>query len=329
MHNEYVLGVDGGGTKTLVAIAKKSGEIIGTGLGASANIDDVGVETAQANIGMAFSAACRMAGLAEGYFAATFFGMAGVISDRDRTIIRQIAVRLGMAEEEKVDIDHDCRIALAAGLSGRPGVVLITGTGSSCYGRAKDGQDWRAGGWGQLISDEGSSYWLGVQAMRTSVMVHDGRLASSLLPVRVMEHLGLKEMNDILHCIYIQGLTRSEIAVLGQLVIQAARDGDQVSLDLIKQGTRDLAICVSAVADRLGFGQSVCEVALTGGLLNAGEIFINPLKQAIAKRLPHTSIIQAEHPPVAGACLLALQNLGITVDAKMIEMLGNSRVLFT
>lgn len=328
MLSNYILGIDGGGTKTLAVIADLNGQIIGAGLGGPANFDDVGISTAQANIETAVVMACQQANLPQEPFASVFLGMAGVVSPRDHAIVQQIALSLGLAEPERIGIGHDCSIALAGGLSGRPGIVLIIGTGSSCYGQTADGQGWRSGGWGHLISDEGSSYWLGVQAMRTAVMVSDGRLPASMLLEKVQQHFGLTEVNDLMHRIYVQGLSRSEIAALAPMVIQAAEAGDSPAQELIRHGTQDLAECVLAVSNRLGFSNTAssagCEVALVGGLLKAGDIYINPLRQAIHERLPYSQVHPAELPPVAGACLLALKCLEINIDAATIETLRGS-----
>ncbi|MGH2544233.1 MAG: N-acetylglucosamine kinase, partial [Ardenticatenaceae bacterium] len=127
----YVLGVDGGGTKTRVAIVDESGQLHSTGLAGPSNIDDVGFETTRANIAQAVNTACHMADLQAISFSACFFGMAGVVSSQDRNLIHRMAQDLQLAPPEQVEVDHDCRIALAGGLSGRPGIVLIAGTGSS------------------------------------------------------------------------------------------------------------------------------------------------------------------------------------------------------
>ncbi len=328
MHEEFVLGIDGGGTKTLAVIARSGGEVVGYGLGGSANIDDVGIPAVQENLRSAVAAACQQAGLPAKPFASVFLGVAGIVSQQDRAEIRQMALNLNLAMPEQIGVDHDCRIALAGGLSGRPGIVLITGTGSSCYGRTADGQDWRSGGWGYLLSDEGSSYWLGLQAMKSAVMIYDGRLPSSLLLENVKGALGLVDMNNMMQRLYVQKMARSEIAALGRLVIQAAQSGDRLSEQLIQQGTDDLAACVLAVANRLGFAGThsgtLCEVVLVGGLLKAGEVFLAPLKQAILDCLPHSQIQLAELPPVAGACLLALQSLGIRVDEKLAQVMSQT-----
>jgi N-acetylglucosamine kinase len=317
----YVLGVDGGGTKTHVAIVDSSGQICGIGQAGPSNYDDVGVKVAQANIGQAVAAARQMAGLKSGPFAAVFLGMAGVVSPQDRAAILGIARNLNLAAPNAIGIDHDCRIALAGGLSGRPGIVQIAGTGSSCYGRNSAGEDWRAGGWGHLISDEGSGYWFGLQAMRMAVGAFDGRVEPTSLTEQVQRRLDLDHMNDIMHHLYVVGMTRAEIAALAPLVIEAAQAGDLVSLRLIQEGTQDLADCILAVARRLGLAHGPSELALVGGLFQAGDIFVQPLKEAVWERLPGCKISLAELPPVLGACLLALQTTELNLNQAVVDRL--------
>jgi len=320
----YVLGVDGGGTKTQALIVDEEGRVQGWGMGGPSNYDDVGLEKAKAGVEGAVHLARQQAALPETPFDSVFLGMAGVVSEKDRAVIRTIAQQLALANDQNIDVDHDCRIALAGGLSGRPGMVLIAGTGSSCYGQNAKGESWIAGGWGHLISDEGSSYWLGIQAMRCAAASYDGRLHSVLKDL-VQDHLQLTEMRDIMHRLYVTGMSRAEVASLAPLIIHAAREGDEVALDLLDRGASELAEIVNAVAAKLDFTDQKCELALVGGLFNAGDIVLLPLYDAIQKRLPDCQIVFAELPPASGAALLALKNLGISPTSIQIANLSLPR----
>jgi N-acetylglucosamine kinase-like BadF-type ATPase len=315
----YVLGIDGGGTKTQAAIVSLDGRVCGIGASGPSNYDDVGVHLAQENIGKAVAQASQHAGLPAAPFAAAFFGMAGVTTGADRTAIRAMAQDLRLAADDMTGVDHDCRIALAGGLSGRPGIVLITGTGSSCYGRASDGRDWISGGWGSLISDEGSGYWLGVQAMKTAAGVDDGRLPGSILFESVRAHLGLRETRELMHRMYVVGMSRPEIAQMAPLVIEAALQGDLAALDLIRQGAQEMAACVEAVARKVGLDRAPCELTQVGGLVNAGEVYLHPVREAVRQRLPACQFSLPELPPVLGASLLALQQRGVPVEWRVLE----------
>ena len=305
--SELFLGIDGGGTKTLAAIVLADGTLLGTGLGGPSNYNATDRKAVRRNIEEAVDNARRTAALAHAPFDAAFLGLAGIVSSYDRAVGRDIAIALDLAPSDAVGVDHDCRIALAGGLSGRPGIVLIAGTGSSVFGINEHGVGWRSGGWGRLMSDEGSSYWLGVEALQAAVAAFDGRTDPTALVGLVMAHFGIVDMNDLMHHVYVPGLSKTEVAALAPLVIGAARDGDTKALEIIRRGMYELAECVVAVARKLGLDDGHLEMVSVGGLLHAGDIVEAPLHQAVAERLPDIRWVAPEMQPVAGACLLAMQ----------------------
>jgi glucosamine kinase len=319
------LGVDGGGTKTQAALCDENGRVLGAGLSGASGIDSVGAEAAAANIGAAITAARRQAGLETAPCDGVFFGMAGVVSAADQAIVHDIARSLGLGSA--VQVDHDIRIALAGGLSGRPGIALIAGTGSSCFGINAAGARWQAGGWGHLISDEGSSYWFGWNAIRLAAGACDGRWETALR-APVLRQLGIDDIGDLHQRLYSQGVTKAEIAAFAPLVIEAAAAGDALARVLIEQGMAELAQMVVAVARRLGWQEAPCAVTLTGGLWRAGDAVLAPFRTALAARLPQATVVLPALPPVLGACVLALQGAGIAVDEVVLRNLAAGRSRF-
>jgi glucosamine kinase len=320
-----LLGIDGGGTKTQAALCDENGRVLGAGLSGASGIDSVGAGAAAANIGAAITAARRQAGLETAPCDGVFFGMAGVVSAADQAIVHDIARSLGLGSA--VQVDHDIRIALAGGLSGRPGIALIAGTGSSCFGINAAGARWQAGGWGHLISDEGSSYWFGWNAIRLAAGACDGRWETALR-APVLRQLGIDDIGDLHQRLYSQGVTKAEIAAFAPLVIEAAAAGDALARVLIEQGMAELAQMVVAVARRLGWQEAPCAVTLTGGLWRAGDAVLAPFRTALAARLPQATVVLPALPPVLGACVLALQGAGIAVDEVVLRNLAAGRSRF-
>lgn len=312
------LGIDGGGTKTQVAICDETGRVLGMGLGSASGIDSVGADAAAVSIGAAVDAARDQAGLPDASFDGVFFGMAGVVSTADRDIVRDVAHQLQLGAA--IHVDHDIRIALAGGLSGRPGIALIAGTGSSCFGMNAAGERWQSGGWGHLISDEGSSYWLGWNAIRLAAGAGDGRWQTALY-APVLRQLGIADVADLHQRLYTQGISKAEIAGFAPLVMEIAAAGDVLAQQLIRQGTRELAQMVAAVARQLGWASAPCEVTLTGGLWRAGDVVLAPFRAALAEMAPQADIVMPELPPVLGACVLALQTDGVTVSYTILQNL--------
>ena len=309
----YFLGIDGGGTKTEVAICDESGRVLGVGQAGASGIDSVGADAATVSIGAAVEAARAQAGLPDAPFTSVFFGMAGVVSEADRDIVREVARRLHLGDA--IHVDHDIRIALAGGLAGRPGIALIAGTGSSCFGMNAAGARWQAGGWGHLISDEGSSYWFGWNAIRLAAGAGDGRWQTALY-TPVMRQLGIAGVADLHQRLYTQGISKAEVASFAPLVMEVAAAGDALAQALIRHGVHELALMVTAVARNLGWAAAPCEVTLTGGLWRAGDVVLTPFRTALAALLPQTRIVMPELPPVIGACVLALQQAGIPIDEQ-------------
>jgi N-acetylglucosamine kinase-like BadF-type ATPase len=304
------------------------GRVLGTGEGGPSTFGVVPVAVTQASIAGAAQAAAAMAGLGLPVFSAAFLGLGNVVSERDRAAVREIAGRLGLAEPERIGVDHDIRVALAGGLSGRPGIVMIAGTGTSCYGINPAGAAWRSGGWGPLIDDEGSSYWLGIQAMRAAVLETDGRGERTLLTQAISGRLGLAEMNELMSRLYFAEMSRTEIAALAPLVFEAAAQGDAVARRLIRCGCQAMAECALAVARKLGMEAEPSELAITGGLTNAGEALLAPFRAAVAERLPACQVKRSELTPATGAALLALERAGRKLEAGLIAEVNRTGKMF-
>lgn len=321
---QIALGVDGGGTKTEAVLLDAAGRLLGRGLGGPSSFDKTGLDAATANIGAAIAAARAAAQLPEGPFDAAFFGMAGVTSEQDRDTVRSIGRALNVAPAAKIGVDHDLRAALAGGLSGRPGIVVIAGTGSSTYGINAAGKSWKSGGYGTMISDDGSSFWFGVRAIRAAAMIADGRLSQASAPLLyepVMRQLGIGSVDDIMHRLHVAGISPAEVAALAPLLLEAARQGDAYALAAIREGMGELALCVGAVARELGMTTDRCELALVGGVFRNGELVIGPLRDAVQHHVPGCEPRLAELPPAQGAAILALQSLGVVMTPDMLAAL--------
>lgn len=317
----HVLGIDGGATKTHAIIMDETGTVLGEGFGGVGNYTVVGADGAQQSFADAVAAARAAAGLDDAPFDAAFLGLASVVSATDHTIIRRIAASLNLAAPENVGVDHDCSIALAGGLSGRPGIVQICGTGSSTFGMNATGEGWRVGGWGRTISDEGSAYWMGVEAMRAAVRAYDGRDPKTVLLDEVLDFLQIPHIDYIYQPLYVEGMSKTEIAKLAPRVIKAAADGDAKAQAIIHTGMELVAECVEAAARKVGLLGAPIELALVGGIFNAGEITVGALREAVTQRVDDCTLVRPELPPVVGAGILALRVAGVELTPAQLQAL--------
>ena len=150
---ELVIGVDGGGTRTRLVVAAADGRILGLGEAGCGNPSAGGEAEVRGSLAAARTRAFVQAGLEPRAAAAAFLGLAGVAGEEERRAVERLAVELELAPGDRTAVDHDLRVAQAGAFAGGPGLVLVAGTGSACYGRAADGRSWRAGGGGSFADD--------------------------------------------------------------------------------------------------------------------------------------------------------------------------------
>jgi N-acetylglucosamine kinase-like BadF-type ATPase len=306
-----------------VAIATRHGDVVGSGKAGSGNYHNVGAKQFQANLELALSRAWEASGMPPRAVNAVFLGLGGVTTEEDRAAIRDVVRDVPLMPTDRIGVAHDLRIALMGSLAGGPGIVLIAGTGSSCYGRTANNRSWLAGGWGHVLDDLGSSYWMGLQAMIAATRDFDGRGQSTCLRTQVMEAMGLTEMRQVMRRVDLEGMPRSEIAALAHLATQAAEQGDAVARRIIAEGASELATLVATVADKLNWTTSADQipVAVTGGLTNAGPIFMDPLENSIRARVPAAVLVTPKMTPVLGAVMLAIESLGDVDSAHVASSL--------
>lgn len=305
-----VAGVDGGGTHTRIALLRADGHVLGVGEGPSGNLHDVGRARLADHMATAWREAWRAAGGTPRPVEAAFLAMASVGLAKDRAEVLDVALSLGLAPPERTRVDIDLAAALAGGLAGGPGIALIVGTGSSCYGRRPDGRAWQVGGWGSMLDDVGSATWLGTRAMTAAARSYDGRGPTTVLQERVREALGVSEMRGMLRAVDADGLSRARRAELAKLVTAAARDGDAHAKTLLDQGADALAECVEAAARVLEWTTPPLEVVATGGLASDPD-YGALIRAAILRRVPFATVVAPRIENVLGAAVLALGLAGV------------------
>lgn len=319
----YYIGIDGGGTQTRALLANQYGQIMGTGHTGSANPNHYSREQVRANLRQAI---CGVLGDRAGELpiASVFLGMGGVSTDADRaevySIVREIPEIVGPA---RVTVENDAVVGLTGGLSGKPGIVLIAGTGSACFGVNGSGDRWLCGGWGALADDVGSGPWIGLQALRAAVRAEDGRGRPTLLRAIAFDFLGIKEPRDFIRRVHNEGLDRASIGRLAPHVVEAYQQEDRVAREILQDAAAGLSEMVTVTARKL-FVDSCCEMILVGGVALSGPPFQSLLSETIHSQNPNVSIRCAEMPPVHGAVLEALRADCIPWTPDVITNLSSS-----
>ncbi len=295
----YVVGIDAGGTKTVALLADPSGQVCARARGGGASLHvhgELGVEKVLYEV-IAELAAPRP-------IAAICLGMAGVDRAAEKETLDGILCRLGFVQRTRVE--HDAYIALVAGAPERCGIVVVSGTGSMAYGVDVSGRTARSGGWGYLLGDEGSAYWLGHAALRRAIRAADGRGPATQLGERVAETLGLEVPAGLVSWFYDQELFRYRVAELAPLVEQTAQDGDAAAEELLDEASRHLATAARAVAGQLSFAEPY-RLVLVGGAFRACPSLHHRIASCLD--LPLAKVMLLDEEPAVGAVTLALDLL--------------------
>src|SRR5208283_4266980 len=245
--NRFVVGVDGGGSKTVALIADERGRIYGRGESGPSNYHNIGANAAGRAIKKAVKEAQTQAGLIDKVLLTSVVALAAIDCTNDKKIAQRFVQKTKIARKNFVV--HDSIAALYASTRGEPGVIVISGTGCVAAGINRHGQYARAGGWGYLIDDEGSAYDIGRKGLNYAFKSLDGRVPDTKLVAIFKRFFGVKNLEDALERIY-SGLTVREIAHLAPLVSKAAHT-DKVSRQIVNTAGVELAKLVCAVSRQL------------------------------------------------------------------------------
>ena len=300
----YVIGIDAGGTKTVCLLADEEGHVLAQARASGANLQAVGELEVEKVLHAVMADAVGDRAI---WPQAICLGIAGVDREDDSAIVRSIMRRIGY--NARILVVNDALVALVAGAGSEPGIVLIAGTGSIAYGRNAQGRAARAGGWGYVLGDEGSGYWLGRRALRAVVRQSDERGAPTLLTGKLLQHFGISKPQDLVQVVYYRNLRPPAIAALATHVNQAAVEGDRVARDILAEAADELVGVARSVMTRLGVAQDPFACVLAGGIFQAVPSLSEDVTRRLLELAPRCSVTRLATEPATGAVRLALDEL--------------------
>lgn len=295
-----VIGIDGGGSTIRAAVVRDDLTILGDYTGGTANPSVIGREAAANLIQTAVRAAIQNAKVTADQIDSVSIGVAGASNEHSEQWLRDVLAPV-LPSSHMVP-SSDLEIALVGARGERRGVLLLAGTGSAAYGVNDAGESVLVGGWGYLLGDEGSGYWLGMQALIAVTHEADRGIASAFTR-SLLSTLGLEQPRDLVGWLYRSASPRNrEIAALAPIILQAAEANDSQAITMVDEAAVRLAALATTAAQRLHL--ETPSFAYAGGLLENENI----LSRQLCQRLNLTKFPQRLYPPVIGAALLALMH---------------------
>jgi N-acetylglucosamine kinase-like BadF-type ATPase len=312
----HVLGIDAGGTKTVCLLADEGGALLAEARAGGANLQASGELSVEKILHEVMEEAIGDRAIVP---AAICLGIAGVDRPDDFAVVRAIMKRIGY--KARVLVVNDALVALEAGAPQQAGVVIISGTGSICYGRNANGEAARSGGWGYVLGDEGSGYWIGRAALRAVLRQADRRGPDTALTPMLLEHFGVSQPQGLIHQVYHANLKPAAIGALARSVQTAFGEGDAVAIGILRAAANELESSALSVARRLKLVGQPFTFLLAGGIFRAVPWLQAELQRRLPVAAPRSEVRLLDVEPATGAVALALQEArgGAHIPAYKIE----------
>lgn len=310
MEKQWVLGIDGGGTKTDAILVATDGSFGAAESAGPSNLNTVGVERAARIVLELTQKCCLKVACGPEHLFAVGIGLAGAGRTADRVEFNRSLLEFGREQDfplSVVVVETDWRIALEAAFPTGPGIVLIAGSGSIACARGDNGRLYRAGGWGRILGDEGSGFVLGRDALNAALRAYEGRGDQTILLEYALQHFVVSSVDELMGKIYREHVdVVSLLAGFAPKVLYAEAQRDTVAHNILMRGANELADIIRGLVMQIRPNRKL-PVAMMGGLLDNENVYSNMGKETILRMLPQVVIQKPKFPPAYGAAILAFQ----------------------
>jgi N-acetylglucosamine kinase-like BadF-type ATPase len=310
-----ILAVDGGNSKTDVALASPDGSVLAQAQSGPFTPQASGVGAALDVVAKAVGEIRTLLGLDEEVPLASHLSafVAGADLPQEEEALAEAFTERGWTGS--VEVGNDSFALLRAGATRPWGVAVVCGAGINCVGIAPDGRRARYPALGELTGDWGGGHGLGRAAMFAAVRGEDGRGARTALTEAVAEHFGTATATDAALGFHFGTFAEERMHELSPLLLRVASTGDAAALRYVERQAQEVVVWARAALDRLDLLERETEVVLGGGVLRADEpVLMNRIRALAARLIPAAELVVPTRRPIHGAVLLGLDRLGWTPE---------------
>ena len=303
----YVIGIDGGGTKTAVQLTDLQGIVLAEAKGGPSNFQNVGIEQAAKTILDLIETCCHSVGCNISAIGSIVAGLAGAGRPTDQQrmadgLMHEAGVR--NMKMPHVAIESDARIALEGAFEGLPGIIAIAGTGAIVYGKDSKGAFHRTSGWGLRIGDKPSGYEIGREGIRAVGCMIDGSGPKTLIAAYLKKEFQLGTQEEIIKAVYKDVF---DLATVAPLVLRAAQKNDKVALRILEGAADELVGSIRAVVKQMNSSSKRrIPLSLIGSLVTGENAYVKKIHALVKREIPLISIQKPFGGPLQGAILMAI-----------------------
>ncbi|MDY0082135.1 MAG: BadF/BadG/BcrA/BcrD ATPase family protein [Ignavibacteriaceae bacterium] len=302
---KYLIGMDGGATKTKCILTDISFNKVYEAVSAASNFLVIGTETVSETIFNLINECISAAKISIEDVESIVIGTTGGGRRSDAELLeKQIFAdaKNKSVAINKFRVESDARIALEGAFSGKAGSILIAGTGSIMFGKDEKDEIHRVGGFGRFIGDEGSGYRIGRKGLNAVARFMDGRAKPTKIADLLDKEFSISTPEQLITEVYRNNF---DIASVAPVVFEAAEIGDKVAQRILENEADELLLHVISMKEKLKV--DILKVSLIGSILTKPNYFSYLFNEKVIRRFNDVKIMEAEHSPEFGAALMAKQ----------------------
>lgn len=307
---KYLIGIDGGGTNSRLLAAGSNGEVLGYCVGKSTNVESNSVECVLANLKEIVEQFLTESGCSLQDCQGVCLGTAGVDTEKSLLEVNEIVKQLHFPCRTLVV--NDAEVALAAETKGEPGALLISGTGSIGYAINRTGETCRVGGYGYLVGDEGSAYWVSRKAIQYILRAFDQTGRKPEMFARIGDALGIREIDQLVDFVYQSN--KAEVAKLALSVVQAFEDDDPMAERIMKSAAAHLSSMAISLGRRLKMKDERYPLVFSGSMLTRTPWLMDEVTREVNCEFPLWTSAPLSRGAEWGAVYLAAKQNGIRME---------------
>lgn len=311
----YLIGVDGGGTKTRAVAARMDGTVLATAVGGGLNAGQIGAGRAKENL---LGVLKRLTRTLDGSAVRVVVGDPSLDGPASPSAVRAFA--RGWVEPERLTLTSDVHLALFAFSQGAPAAMAVCGTGSMVVMTDETGETRTAGGWGHVLGDPGSGYGLALDGLRAAIDFWEGVSDARALAERAQAFFELREPRGLIERVYRPETRPSDLAAFGGEVLALARAGDEPALGILRAHMTRLARGAAALIRPC---PAVRRVGLYGGVFEHSEAARVAFTEALRAACPDAQTARPALPPEIGGVMMALRVCG-RLNAETVRRLSET-----
>lgn len=303
---KYFLGIDVGSSKTHALIADEMGMCVGFGKSGGGNHQSVGYDRLTEVLQESFTRAHAMSGVESADITAAGFGVAGYDFLSDREAHLQAIASLGLSCP--VEVVNDGMNGLLAGATRGIGVNVTAGSSNNCRGRSRNGKEGRIVGNGIRFGEFGGALEIIERGLQMVNYAWIKRIPPTVLTKIYVEAVGAKDEMD-----FLEGVSNSRYHLYSFMtieIIKAAREGDIAALDVLRWTGEELGWLAISVARQIEMENEEVQVIQSGSVFEAGELITGPMRNLVLQHCPKAKLIRLSGPPVIGAVILGMEQVG-------------------